>query len=269
MKHSTFIKFLVQFIFLVRVANFIWPTLAMEESVAWMLPIAISVTYIAIGIFFLLNENLHQEYNIDTLTLILFVLVGTVLKIHAPESTIIEIALRGLEWLTAGILFIRIITKKISLSRVKWLDLKWMIVGAIAGTLVSLFIAYLYISLFGFSIPPQDTSPYALFLTFLALLLMHCKGVVLEEIIFRGLLFGYLKKETTNEKQALFIQFMLFWAFHFEYIWSTPFSFWVSVPISAFVFSLIYWYSRSLPSSIAVHLFTNIFMTIFFVLLAN
>lgn len=269
MRHSSFIKFILQFIFLAKVARLILPTLVVVDSVNWLLPIVGSIVYIMIGVFLLQDGSLQVEYNIDTLSLIFFILFGTIFRIDRVEYTTYEAAFMVAEWLIAGLLLFRVVTRKIFVPPVKWGNIKWAAIGSIAGVLLALPLSYLFVHTTGFQTPPVDTDPYTVLLSILQGLFMNGRDAVTEEIIFRGLLFGYLAKHSGNEKQAFLIQFLLFWGFHFHYLWIPPFSFWFSVPISAFVFSMLFWRSRSLSSSIAAHILINTFMTIFSIIIVN
>ncbi len=141
----------------------------------------------------------------------------------------------------------------------------WFSHRYIAGFIFGIFIVYEP----GFLTEPVDPSQYTTPLFILQILFITGKSSVVEEIIFRGLLFGYLVKQSGNEKQSLLIQAVLFWLLHFHYLWLSPFSFWFGIPVSTLIFSMLVWRSRSLSSAIMAHVLSNTFVTIFAIAIAN
>lgn len=81
---------------------------------------------------------------------------------------------------------------------------------------------------------------------------------IFEEVIFRGLLWKFLKKQNWSDFWIVIFQVILFWFAHGDRIFTYPVDFWIIIPLGSILFSLIAWRSRSItPSSIA-HILLNV-----------
>lgn len=78
-----------------------------------------------------------------------------------------------------------------------------------------------------------------------------------EEILFRGFLLGYLRRNGWEDKKALWLQGVIFWGTHFSRIIITPFSFFITLPILIFIISLLAYKSKQLFPSILCHSVLN------------
>lgn len=82
---------------------------------------------------------------------------------------------------------------------------------------------------------------------------------VIEEVVFRGLIFGFLVMSGCKENTAFFVQAVLFWGFHYMDI-ANPVLFFVIVPIFTLSVTLIIKKYKMLYLSIIIHLFVNVFL---------
>ena len=83
---------------------------------------------------------------------------------------------------------------------------------------------------------------------------------VYEEIIYRGILWMFLLNLGLNGKKVLFIQAILFWVSHINYVIFDPLDFWVIVPISGFLFGFMVLRSKSLTPSTLTHILLNLLL---------
>lgn len=84
-------------------------------------------------------------------------------------------------------------------------------------------------------------------------------AATLEEPLFRGFLWGYLKNSGWEEKWILLFQAFLFWIGHIYYWSSAPYSFWIIVPFAGLILGFLAWTSRSIVTSMVSHgLFNSI-----------
>jgi membrane protease YdiL (CAAX protease family) len=81
---------------------------------------------------------------------------------------------------------------------------------------------------------------------------------VWEEVFFRGLLWGYIKKMGLSIGQAFLIQFIIFWLLHYEGQ-ASNLSFYISLPLEIFVQTLLVYKSKQLTPSIISHALYNTF----------
>jgi membrane protease YdiL (CAAX protease family) len=77
-----------------------------------------------------------------------------------------------------------------------------------------------------------------------------------EEVLFRGVLWGYLRGIGWNENKIFIGQGVLFWLMHFWRIW-TPITFFITIPISTFIYSLLARNSNQIFPSVIAHTITN------------
>ena len=90
----------------------------------------------------------------------------------------------------------------------------------------------------------------------------------IEEILFRGLLWGYLVRVGWKEDKVFWFQAVLFWISHISRI-EYPVSFFITIPISTIVFSILVRYSKQLFPSIIAHTVLNTLVPIVLFLLVR
>lgn len=86
--------------------------------------------------------------------------------------------------------------------------------------------------------------------------------IVWEEVVFRGMLWMFLKSRNVSEPKIIVIQAFLFWISHIEYILLDPIFFWITIPIFSLLCGLVVWRSKSLTPSIIGHILFNLFQYI-------
>jgi len=94
--------------------------------------------------------------------------------------------------------------------------------------------------------------------TFLEILIPQLAGIVFEEVLFRGALWAYLRGLGLSEQATFYIQAILFWVSHHEFLaLNDPYSFWVALPIAAILWGLMTLRSKSLTLSTIGHFLFN------------
>ncbi len=135
---------------------------------------------------------------------------------------------------------------------------RWVLIGLLAGVLTALALSYpasLQIQ------KAQLVSGMSMGLTLLYLpvkLLLEFPYLVAyagvsEEPLYRGFLWGYLRKSNWPEGRIWLFQAGLFSLSHTEYIIRYPISLWILVPVCALVLGWLAWRSRSIAASLAAH----------------
>lgn len=81
--------------------------------------------------------------------------------------------------------------------------------------------------------------------------------VVIEEVIFRGLLWASLKNLNLSEPKIVVWQAILFWFSYAYYMFTDPILFWVIIPIASILFGIFVWRSRSITPSTIAHILFN------------
>lgn len=82
-------------------------------------------------------------------------------------------------------------------------------------------------------------------------------GVVFEEYLFRGVLWGYLRSQGVGEYKILVIQAILFWLSHYQALLDGSLSFWTTIPFAGVILGLLALRSKSLTTGIVTHFFYN------------
>ena len=95
--------------------------------------------------------------------------------------------------------------------------------------------------------------PLSLVMIFMAIVTQTSRAAVYEEPLFRGFLWGFLKKAGWRDVGIWLFQAGLFMISHIYYIKRFPFSFWVIVPIGGLVIGYAAWRSRSIANSMITH----------------
>lgn len=83
--------------------------------------------------------------------------------------------------------------------------------------------------------------------------------ILVEEVIFRGLLWLFLINLGWQELKIIILQAILFWISHVYHMFTFPFLFWVIIPIISILFGIFVWKSRSLTPSTMAHILFNFY----------
>ncbi len=92
----------------------------------------------------------------------------------------------------------------------------------------------------------------------LALVITNLLGAaVMEEPLFRGFLWGYLRKLGWKDVRIWILQAVLFGMSHIYYLGYESFAFWILVPGCALMFGILAWRPRSIATSMLAHALVN------------
>ena len=155
-------------------------------------------------------------------------------------------------WFGAAALFFIIRKKRPELLKVQKTSWRWLGIGILVGVGQALLLGY------PMSFDPsfQNYKP-TLFNELLPILPIFVYqlgyAAVAEEPLFRGFLWGHLRKAGWHEWGICLFQAVLFALGHIYYLPRMPISFWVIVPVGGLVCGLLAWKSRTIASSMAAH----------------
>jgi membrane protease YdiL (CAAX protease family) len=130
----------------------------------------------------------------------------------------------------------------------------WVSLGLLVGIGMSVLVN---IKVFKFS-EHSSIQNYVMFApvalsTFMAFSYQIGFAAIAEEPLFRGFLWGYLRRLGLKEKWIWPIQALVFMGAHLYFKDALQFNFWVVVPLSALTFGLIAWKTRSLAPGMLAH----------------
>jgi membrane protease YdiL (CAAX protease family) len=78
-----------------------------------------------------------------------------------------------------------------------------------------------------------------------------------EEPLFRGFLWGYLRRTGWAEAWIWVFQASMFWLAHIYYLGRAPISFWVTIPLAGLILGLLAWRFRSITTGMIAHCLMN------------
>ncbi len=267
MKETSLVKFILVFWFAAKIAVLILPTLTVE-SIDWLIPVIVSTLYIMISVFVLTAGGPLANYNIDLLSLIILLLFETIFRFDNIPSNGLAIVFKAIVWIIAGAILFRMISGRIVLARPTKTHIIYVAIGIVSGILLALVEAYLIVHKPNFRAQPVNPATYTSANYLMrALAYDASNGAVPEEFIFRGLFFGYLVRQSYSEKKAHLVQACAFWLSHFDRMFVSPIGFWLIIPTSSLLFSLLAWRSRSLVPSVAAHTLFNTFQVVLAVII--
>lgn len=192
-----------------------------------------------------------EEFHIDKFTIITFIL-GSLLRPRVGIAG--EAYFSGLVRLSGILIVIVLIVKKPKTLRT---NLRWSLTGIIAGSISVILIAILELYLRPTWLPSpllqNSTAPTVLGMIFK----QFSMGVPLEEIWFRGFLWGYLRRYGWEENKIIWTQGLLFWLIHFSRIFAEPFTFFLVIPLFTLILSKLRSYSKQIYPSILSHTIMN------------
>jgi membrane protease YdiL (CAAX protease family) len=161
-------------------------------------------------------------------------------------------------WIVAIGLLLAFLWEKPRLPRIQGKTIAWFIVGTLVGILTAILLAYpLSLQIANgehlSSLPPYNLNDILINGFFLQIGF----AAVSEEPLFRGFLWGYLRKAGWREPWIWLFQAGLFWIGHIYYFGKLLISFWIAIPIGGLVLGGLAWRSRSIATSIAAHAAMN------------
>jgi membrane protease YdiL (CAAX protease family) len=204
------------------------------------------------------------DYHIDTLVVLIVVLFKPIqtliLKLWGFNDHLLTFPSLPslLIWLIAIVFALGMWSKRSRLTAVRSVSIRWLLTGMLVGLLTAVVLSFPM----SLQIPKaeltSEPSIGAATLTVLAQVLLAFPyqigyAAVTEEPLFRGFLWGYLRKLQWREVWIWLFQAGLFTFAHIYYIIKHPISFWIIVPVGALVLGFLAWRSRTIAASMAVH----------------
>lgn len=218
-------------------------------------------TYLLTALFIWLNFERLADFHVDTFSL-LFVIFSVpvwtlILRGYGPDSPFTFPLVPSLIlWAISLGLILLLVVKRKRISRMKARDWIWLLGGLLAGLLTSALLAYpTSLTLSGEDVyhwPSVRATFNKLPLDFL--FQIGYAGVI-EEPLFRGFLWGLLKRAKVRDVWIWLIQTGLFMLAHLYYFFSREYAiyFWIMVPAGGLVLGWLAWRSRSIAPGIVAH----------------
>lgn len=200
----------------------------------------ISWCFLLVGIIVIVNRGELQSLNIDGSFIILFVFCSLSYLYYFPWPT---------GWITLLVPIILFILSRKRNS--KFVAMEPIVARSILIVLIT------FALIFMFMLVPLSTIKI---LEINRNLLYGAPFVLMEEIIFRGLLWRFLTNLSLSASKILALQAFLFWFSHVNNMIADPVFFWLLVPLIGLILGLIVWRSKSLTVSFVAHILLNFFI---------
>lgn len=193
--------------------------------------------YFLVGIVIIVNRDELQSLNIDGGFVFLFVLCGLSYWSYFPWPT---------GWITLlvpVVLFILNRNRKFKLIVMEPVAARAILIVLIIFFLISMFI-----------LGSLNTTKI---LEINRNLVYGAPFVLMEEIIFRGLLWSFLTNLNLSASKILVLQTFLFGISHINNMVVDPVFFWLLVPLIGLTLGIIVWRSKSMTASFVAHSLIN------------
>ena len=212
-------------------------------------------TYLCTGLFLCLNLERLDSFGFSLPALLFFLGAPVLLGVTAP-STDATIVFRMIVAVTVGVYLLasrrslRLVRQ--SLGRVAG-NLLFTLLAAAAGVVVLLCIN-------GYTGPGQEPFTPSWLVDSLCFQLSF--AAVMEEPLFRGFLWGYLRRWGLSPGWTAVAQAGLFWVGHLYYL-PTGLNFWLCIPLAALLLGLVRMRTGSVAYSMVLHTLLNSLLDLF------
>ncbi len=226
----------------------------------WLEPAFEIGTYLLTAVLIWWERDRLLDFHVDGLALTIIILlkpIETILRAFGgwDKSGLAFPNPLGLTfWAIAVGLFIALRASRTQFPKIQLSQLRWFAVGIVIGAVQAALLGY------PASFQVQEICRLQrpnlvpiLVQTIPGFIYQLGYAAVTEEPLFRGFLWGYLRKARWKEVWIWLFQALLFCLSHIYYLDRAPISFWIIVPMGALVLGLVAWRSRSIAASMATH----------------
>ncbi len=248
---------LVAALLIARIPAFVALTMIVGDSSRIYGPLFEIISYVLTGGLIILERKRLEVFNIDTIALALLLLAKPAETLLLPlvGGGGLPMSLPGWQslvvWGTALAVSVVLVLTRTRLRRLSLRSFIPLAIGLVIGFILAAVVVLL---------TRQQSQaiyrPPLIQIASQALILFPYQmgyAAVTEEPIFRGFLWGYLRKGGVPDRYVWIIQAMLFMLAHLYYAKSYPISFWVTVPLGGLVLGALAWKCHSISSSVIAH----------------
>jgi membrane protease YdiL (CAAX protease family) len=238
--------------------------IALMAQPVWLAPVFEIGTYLLTAVLIWWEKEHLADFHIDRLALSIIIL-------FKPIQTIMLVAFKLNDgplafprlpslflWAISAGLLVALVLRRPRLAMFTRGSFAWFGLGLIAGLLAVLLLGYPL----SFQVDRAELSglPETLSLLPQALIIFFYQlgyAAVTEEPLFRGFLWGYLRKAGWKDLWIWLFQAGLFMLGHIYYLGRQPVSFWLVVPVGGLMLGALVWRSKTISSSLAAHAMLN------------
>jgi hypothetical protein len=218
-------------------------------TINYIYPALSAVSLLIVAILISVEMKNLEEFNIDKFTIVSFILFSILRLIFERGNISISIMIG----LACVLMICAFFVTKPKIIRT---NLRWAVLGIVvsAATLVPIAQFELLLRHSWLAHPLLQNN---LTITAISHILKELSFTSLpEEILFRGFIWGYLRREGWGENKIIWAQGILFWLIHFSRL-GTPFTFFVSIPILTLISSQLTKRSKQVFPAVLSHTIIN------------
>lgn len=219
-----------------------------SQVFAYLYYVYVVLMYVGFSVLIYIEAVNLDEFHFDRFTLVTFIL-GSVIRPRSglPGESVFFVLIG----LSGALVIFTLVLKKPGVPITK---IKWVIAGIVISSVAAVLLTLLEFS-------SQGNWGYvsnSRIGTVLGLIVRELPSApIIEEILVRGFLWGYLKRMSISDNRIFWIQAAVFWLFHVGKVF-TPFTFFITIPLFTILYSLLTLRSKQLFPSIISHLLVNI-----------
>ena len=208
-----------------------------------------STMYMIVGILILIEFKSLDLFHIDRFTLVTFI-IGAFIRRSVPGDTIFRVIIGCL-----GVLII--ISMLRSKPKILRTNIRFTFISIGLATVSLILIVVTEMIMRGhWQLPPLISD--SLTLTVLnATVKEFSMGAVIEEMMFRGFLWGYLVRRNWDSSRIIWTQGLIFWLLHISRL-GTPFTLFLLVPLITVVTSKLTNHTKQVFPAAIYHTIINV-----------
>ncbi|HPH96113.1 MAG TPA: type II CAAX endopeptidase family protein [Anaerolineaceae bacterium] len=227
----------------------------------WLVPVFDISTYLLTAFLIWWERDRLADYHIDMLSLgiiIFFKPLQTLLAAQMMDWDAMAFPkLPALAlWVIAGGLLLALVLSRPKWPPLTWGSLGWVGIGLLAGLVMVLIdampTAIMVKQMYGEAVQKPDIQMMLREALPNFFYMVGFAGVT-EEPLFRGFLWGCLRKAGWRDLWIFLLQAGLFTLGHIYYLFSMPLMFFIVVPVGALGMGLLAWRSKTLAAPLAAH----------------
>jgi membrane protease YdiL (CAAX protease family) len=225
-----------------------------------LISIFIAFAHLVLATLIILERNNLSDFHLDKFTIYIFVFASFFrvrTGVVGENISLIIIAIAGMA-VAMSIFRYKVVAQNTNLQwSVKGIGFGLLIAGL--GIFINLIVPTSQMNVMILQDSLVFTGIKSMFFVF--------PDVIMEEILFRGFLWGYLRRENWNSNKIAWFQGVLFWAMHSSRVIVTPVSFFILIPLVTFASTKLLLKSQQTYPSILSHAVINILGKLFYLAL--
>jgi membrane protease YdiL (CAAX protease family) len=224
----------------------------------WLITVYEVGTYFLTVIFLWREIKNLKEYHVDTLALVIIIIfkpIQTLISWHWKFDSALAFPkpMGLLFWAIAIGLTAACWSRRRDLPKFEWKSLVFFGAGSLGGIILGILLAIPMSYQVDYILSPSQFWDMVRQQGLTMFLYQIGYAGVAEEPLFRGFLWGALRKAGWREVWIWLLQAGLFALAHMYYFGSNPISLFIILPVGALALGLVAWKTRSISSSLALH----------------